>query len=129
MRATLGQIALRSRRVTSYRFRSSIFSGMPGTRNAGFRSSLQPQVRRVMPKTPSFEEIFLPHLDAAYNLARWILGTEHDAQDVVQAFLSLEERILGLGCSPLFVILPTLGLRNMHRMRKGWYHLMRSPSP
>jgi RNA polymerase sigma-70 factor, ECF subfamily len=37
-----------------------------------------------MPKTPSFEEIFLPHLDAAYNLARWILGTEQDAQDVVQ---------------------------------------------
>jgi RNA polymerase sigma-70 factor, ECF subfamily len=57
---------------------------MPDTRNAGFRSNLQSQVRRVMPKTPSFEEIFLPHLDAAYNLARWILGTEQDAQDVVQ---------------------------------------------
>jgi len=31
MRATLGQIALRSRRVTSYRFPSSIYYGMPGT--------------------------------------------------------------------------------------------------
>jgi RNA polymerase sigma-70 factor (ECF subfamily) len=31
-----------------------------------------------------FEEIFLPHLDAAYNLARWILQNDHDAQDVVQ---------------------------------------------
>jgi len=26
----------------------------------------------------------LPHLDAAYNLARWLLRDEHDAQDVVQ---------------------------------------------
>jgi RNA polymerase sigma-70 factor (ECF subfamily) len=31
-----------------------------------------------------FEEIFLPHLDAAYNLARWIVQNDHDAQDVVQ---------------------------------------------
>jgi RNA polymerase sigma-70 factor, ECF subfamily len=37
-----------------------------------------------MPKVPLFEETFLPHLDAAYNLARWILGREQDAQDVVQ---------------------------------------------
>ncbi len=31
-----------------------------------------------------FEELFLPFLDAAYNLARWIVHDEHDAQDVVQ---------------------------------------------
>ena len=31
-----------------------------------------------------FEELFLPHLDAAYNLARWIVGRDQDAQDVVQ---------------------------------------------
>src|SRR6516165_1423894 len=31
-----------------------------------------------------FEEIFLPHLDAAYNLARWIIRHDQDAQDVVQ---------------------------------------------
>ena len=30
----------------------------------------------------------MPHLDAAYNLARWLTRNEHDAQDVVQdAFL------------------------------------------
>jgi RNA polymerase sigma-70 factor (ECF subfamily) len=31
-----------------------------------------------------FEDIFLPHLDAAYNLARWIVQHDQDAQDVVQ---------------------------------------------
>jgi RNA polymerase sigma-70 factor, ECF subfamily len=31
-----------------------------------------------------FEEIILPHLDAAHNLARWLTGSEADAQDVVQ---------------------------------------------
>src|SRR5204863_9301335 len=30
----------------------------------------------------------MPHLDAPYNLARWLTRNEHDAQDVVQdAFL------------------------------------------
>src|SRR5437762_4801555 len=32
----------------------------------------------------SFEAIILPHLDAAHNLARWLLRNEDDAQDVVQ---------------------------------------------
>jgi RNA polymerase sigma factor (sigma-70 family) len=36
----------------------------------------------------SFEAVMLPHLDAAHNLARWLLRNEQDAQDVVQeAFL------------------------------------------
>ena len=26
----------------------------------------------------------MPHLDAAYNLARWLAGNEHDAADIVQ---------------------------------------------
>jgi RNA polymerase sigma factor (sigma-70 family) len=31
-----------------------------------------------------FEQVVLPHLDSAYNLARWLTGNDHDAQDVVQ---------------------------------------------
>jgi len=33
---------------------------------------------------PSFEQVVLPHLDAAYNLARWLTRNEQDAQDIVQ---------------------------------------------
>jgi RNA polymerase sigma-70 factor (ECF subfamily) len=35
-------------------------------------------------KLKSFEEIILPHLNAAYNLARWLTRNDQDAQDVVQ---------------------------------------------
>jgi RNA polymerase sigma-70 factor (ECF subfamily) len=43
--------------------------------------SSQPHNRR-------FGELALPHLDSAYNLARWLLRDDHDAEDVVQeAFL------------------------------------------
>ena len=34
--------------------------------------------------TGEFEKTVLPHLDAAYNLARWLTHRDHDAQDVVQ---------------------------------------------
>jgi RNA polymerase sigma-70 factor, ECF subfamily len=32
----------------------------------------------------SFDEIILPHLDAAHNLARWLVRSRDDAEDVVQ---------------------------------------------
>jgi RNA polymerase sigma-70 factor (ECF subfamily) len=36
----------------------------------------------------NFEQVIWPHLDAAYNLARWLLRNDHDAEDAVQeAFL------------------------------------------
>jgi len=31
-----------------------------------------------------FQDAVLPHLDAAFNLARWLTGNDHDARDVVQ---------------------------------------------
>src|ERR1700724_1022479 len=33
---------------------------------------------------PTFERAVLPHLNAAYNLARWLMRNEQDAQDVAQ---------------------------------------------
>ena len=32
----------------------------------------------------TFEEVFLPHLDAAFNLARWLMRSDADAEDCVQ---------------------------------------------
>ena len=39
---------------------------------------MEPDERR------QFEQATLPHLDAAYNLARWLTQDEHAAEDVVQ---------------------------------------------
>jgi RNA polymerase sigma-70 factor (ECF subfamily) len=36
------------------------------------------------PQRRRFEALALPHLDAAYNLARWLLRDEHRARDAVQ---------------------------------------------
>jgi RNA polymerase sigma-70 factor (ECF subfamily) len=32
----------------------------------------------------TFETVVIPHLDAAYRLARWLMRNDHDAEDVVQ---------------------------------------------
>lgn len=37
-----------------------------------------------MPEIPDFERVVLPHLDAAHNLARWLVRDPGLAQDVVQ---------------------------------------------
>jgi RNA polymerase sigma-70 factor, ECF subfamily len=37
-----------------------------------------------MDRAENFDEVVLPHLDAAYRLARWLTRNEHDAEDVVQ---------------------------------------------
>ena len=38
----------------------------------------------VLDKRKQFEQAVLPHLDAAFNLARWLTGDDQDAEDVVQ---------------------------------------------
>ena len=35
-------------------------------------------------KVGRFEEIALPHLNAAYNLARWLIHDDNEAEDIVQ---------------------------------------------
>jgi RNA polymerase sigma-70 factor (ECF subfamily) len=48
----------------------------------------QPAVRtKALPhddRRRRFEQLALPHLDAAYNLSRWLAGNTTDAEDVVQ---------------------------------------------
>lgn len=36
------------------------------------------------PLPANFDQTILPHLDAAYNLARWLIGNDRDAEDVTQ---------------------------------------------
>ena len=38
----------------------------------------------VPTETLTFEQLMLPHLDSAYNLACWLLRDPHDAEDAVQ---------------------------------------------
>ena len=35
-------------------------------------------------KERRFRELVLPHIDSAFNLARWLARDDHDAQDIVQ---------------------------------------------
>jgi RNA polymerase sigma-70 factor (ECF subfamily) len=42
-----------------------------------------------------FEALVLPHLDAGYNLARWLTRDPHDAEDVVQDACVRALRYLG----------------------------------
>ena len=58
------------------------------THRAGEHEAASTPVRGPCSPLENFEVAFLPHLDAAYNLARWLLHNETDARDAVQeAFL------------------------------------------
>ena len=35
-------------------------------------------------KENRFQVMVMPHLDAAFNLARWLTGSQQDAEDIVQ---------------------------------------------
>jgi RNA polymerase sigma-70 factor (ECF subfamily) len=43
----------------------------------------------------TFEQVIVPHLDAGYNLARWLLRNDHDAEDVMQDAVVRAVRFFG----------------------------------
>ncbi len=47
-------------------------------------AGMEPLSGREGDQVVLFEQTVLPHLDAAYNLARWLTRNEHDAEDIVQ---------------------------------------------
>src|SRR5580700_7531735 len=52
----------------------------------GFVETAVPPIQshqKTMPRR-SYEEVVLPHLDAAFNYARWLTRSDADAEDVVQ---------------------------------------------
>jgi hypothetical protein len=74
------------------------------------------------PKAALFEKTMLPHLDAAYNLARWLTRNEHDAEDIVQeaylrAFRFFDGFRGGDGRSWLLAVVRNTALT---WLRRGW---------
>ncbi len=71
---------------------------------------IEPETRKTEVLQP------LNHLDAAYNLARWMTHNEHDAEDIMQnAYLrairhfgSFQEAKARLGCWPSYAIAVTI---------------------
>lgn len=77
--------------------RSHAFPPNIRSRMTGFRLEHSPPRQRRDPRTfvmntyignhtsrTNFDEVVLPHLDAAHRLARWLTRNEHDAEDAVQ---------------------------------------------
>ena len=52
---------------------------LPGIKSRDRESYLMAE---ELNKRARFEQVVLPHMDAAYNLARWLTRNDHDAQDV-----------------------------------------------
>jgi len=74
--------------------------------------------------TRTLSDALLAHLDAAYNLARWLTRDEHDAQDVVQEAylraLKYAGRFTGDDCRPwLLAIVRNTCFTWLQRNRPG----------
>src|SRR5262249_25580094 len=69
--------------VTACRCRTSVVRALCGgclcarSRRSGTLAAMNEEI-------PTFDDVVLPHLDAAYRLAVWLMRNEHDAEDVVQ---------------------------------------------
>src|SRR6266852_9741051 len=72
----------RNRRI----FDPGIKSPQPESDLSGSVSERRKESERLRgpDKVSCFEEAILPHLDAAYNLARWLMRNEDEAADAVQ---------------------------------------------
>jgi RNA polymerase sigma-70 factor, ECF subfamily len=71
-----------------------------------------------------FNQEVMPHLDAAYTLARWVLRNDHDAEDVVQEAMMKAMRFIGdfqgvNGRGWLLAIVRTTALTWLERHRPG----------
>lgn len=75
--------------------------------------------------TDGFDEVVLPHLDAGYRLALWLVRNEHDAEDIVQeaslrAFRYFETFTGGNGRAWFLRIVRNTCLgRRAHRLRES----------
>jgi len=58
--------------------------GRGGNRLEGAWNGNDSQALNERDQAHNFDEEMLPHLDAAYNLARWLMRNQEDAEDVVQ---------------------------------------------
>src|ERR1700723_1534050 len=56
---------------------------------------MQEEVQGTSGGPAGFDEVLLPHLDAAYNLARWLVRNPHDAEEVVQEACLRAMRFIG----------------------------------
>ena len=104
------------------------------------RSNGRKASSETIKKTATFEELFLPHLDGAHNLARWIVERDPDAEAVVQeayiqassAFVEFREADARGGYWRSSGTLPTLGSISVAviRARKRFmWHRRTSRSP
>ena len=72
-----------------------------------------------------FEKLFLPHLDAAYNLARWLVERDRDAQTIVgAAYIEAQKRFKEFRGTNARIWLLTIVRNTAH----GWIRKRRSRS-
>ena len=62
------------------------FGNIAGVKPVSHEGEKWPEAEAVsdFSRNQRFEQVVLPHLQTAYELARWLCGNGHDAEDVVQ---------------------------------------------